>query len=52
MKDRKSKCSCAKSGVMCALKLSLIKQGVSASDSAIKNKAICPLKAAVLSNAS
>lgn len=52
MKDRKPKCNCAKSGVMCALKLSLIKQGVSASDAAEKNKAVCPLKAAVFSNVS
>jgi hypothetical protein len=52
MKDRKPKCNCAKKGVMCALKLSLIKQEEPLSDAAVKNKAICPLKAALFSNPS
>lgn len=52
MKDRKTKCNCAKNGVMCALKLSLIKQGVPVSDTDVKNKAVCPLKAAVFNIAS
>lgn len=51
MKDRKPKCNCAKNGVMCALKLSL-KQGESVTDTATKNKAICPVKAALFTNIS
>lgn len=52
MKNRKPKCDCAKNGVICAIKLSLIKQGVPVFDTAVKNKAVCPLKAAVFNNAS
>ncbi len=52
MKDRKTKCNCAKNGVMCALKLSLIKQGVAVSDTAAKNDSVCPLKAAIFNTTS
>lgn len=50
MKDRKPKCNYVKKGLMCTLKLSLIKQGESISDAALKNKAVCPLKAALFTN--
>ncbi|MDL2141600.1 MULTISPECIES: hypothetical protein [Flavobacterium] len=52
MKDSKPKCNCAKNGVMCALKMSLIKQGASVADTTAKSKAVCPLKAAIFSSAS
>ncbi|MFW0739595.1 hypothetical protein [Flavobacterium sp. N502536] len=52
MKDNKPKCNCAKNGVVCALKLSLNKQGASVADTAAKNKIACPLKAALFSNVS
>ena len=52
MKVRNPKWNCTKKGVMCALKLSLIKQEESISDSAIKIKAFCPLKAALFSDPS
>ncbi|WP_428231973.1 hypothetical protein [Flavobacterium sp.] len=52
MKDNKPKCNCAKSGVMCALKLSLMKKGETLSDATTKNKAICPLKAALFNSVS
>ncbi|MEO7976399.1 hypothetical protein [Flavobacterium sp.] len=52
MKDRKPKCNCANKGVVCPLKLSIMKQGESVSDAAVKNKTICPLKAALFSNPS
>lgn len=46
MKDCNPKCICAKKGLMCALKLSLIKQRESISDAAEKNKKACPAKTA------
>lgn len=44
MKDRKSKCSCAKNGGTCGRELSLIKHGKLISDTNAKNKLICPLR--------
>ncbi|MFH7014647.1 hypothetical protein [Flavobacterium sp. FlaQc-47] len=52
MKDRKPKCNCAKNGMMCALKLSLIKKGESAtSDNAVKKQSVCPSKSLAFNNA-